>query len=79
MKFKIALLSGDGIGPEVTEESLKILDGISKKYGHEFEFDYQDVGGIQLTSMVLQLLKKALVNAWRASSIIWISRWPKMG
>ena len=48
MNYKIAVLSGDGIGPEVTKESEKILDSISKKFGHQFEYDYQDVGGVSI-------------------------------
>lgn len=43
---KIAVLSGDGIGPEVMDEALKVLDSISKKYNHKFEFNEAYVGGI---------------------------------
>ena len=67
MKFKIALLSGDGIGPEVTEESLKVLDGISKNMVMNLNSITKMLVGFQLTSMVLQLLKKRLVSAWRAT------------
>jgi 3-isopropylmalate dehydrogenase len=37
MKKKIAVIEGDGIGPEITCEGLRVLAAISKKYGHEFE------------------------------------------
>ncbi len=43
---KIAVLSGDGIGPEVMAEALKILDIISKKSGVKFDFTEGYVGGI---------------------------------
>lgn len=43
---KIAVLSGDGIGPEVMAEALKILDVISKKSGVKFDFTEGYVGGI---------------------------------
>ena len=36
MKAEITVLSGDGIGPEITEHALHILNAIEKKYGHEF-------------------------------------------
>ena len=39
-KFHIVVIEGDGIGPEVTRQSIKVLDAISEKYGHEFEFEY---------------------------------------
>jgi 3-isopropylmalate dehydrogenase len=35
MKLKIALLAGDGIGPEVIDQAVKVSDAIAKKYGHE--------------------------------------------
>ena len=37
MKKRIAVLAGDGIGPEITREGLKILAVVAEKYGHEFE------------------------------------------
>jgi 3-isopropylmalate dehydrogenase len=43
--MKIAVLSGDGIGPEVMEESLKVLRKIGEIYGHSFEFNQAYVGG----------------------------------
>lgn len=38
MKFKIALLEGDGIGPEVIRQSVKVLNAVGLKYGHDFVF-----------------------------------------
>lgn len=38
MNKHIAVLAGDGIGPEVTKQSLKVLKAIAKKFGHNFEF-----------------------------------------
>ena len=38
MSFKIAVLPGDGIGPEVTEEAQKALAAIAGRFGHSFEF-----------------------------------------
>ncbi len=48
MKLKIAVLSGDGIGPEVTQQALKILNAISEKYNHTFEYEKADVGAIAI-------------------------------
>ena len=36
MEFTIAVLPGDGIGPEVTNESVKILTAIGQQFGHKF-------------------------------------------
>ena len=44
MKWRIAVLGGDGVGPEVTEVSLEVLRATAKRFGHEFIADLQDVG-----------------------------------
>ncbi len=45
MNCNIVVLPGDGIGPEVVKEGVKILECIGKKYGHRFLFDYYLLGG----------------------------------
>ncbi len=45
MSFKIAVLPGDGIGPEVMSEAIKVLDCVSAKVGIELEYNYKNVGG----------------------------------
>jgi 3-isopropylmalate dehydrogenase len=44
MKKNIAVILGDGIGPEVTQQSIKILDAIGVYYGHEFTYTYGLMG-----------------------------------
>ncbi|CAH1593748.1 3-isopropylmalate dehydrogenase [Vibrio rotiferianus] len=46
--YKIAVLPGDGIGPEVMAQAHKVLDAIEKKHGIAFERDEHDVGGIAI-------------------------------
>lgn len=48
MKKKIAVLKGDGIGPEIVNEALKVLDKIAKKYNHEFETTELYFGGVSI-------------------------------
>ena len=48
MNLKIALLSGDGIGPEVIKQSQKIVDAIAKKYNHSIEYTSALVGAIAI-------------------------------
>jgi 3-isopropylmalate dehydrogenase len=45
MDARIAVLGGDGIGPEVTAESIKVLDAVAERYGHDFTFVTAPVGG----------------------------------
>lgn len=45
MNYKIAVVPGDGIGPEVVEQTLRVLDKIGDKYGHTFEYTKVLAGG----------------------------------
>lgn len=45
MEKTIAILPGDGIGPEVMEQALRVLDAVASKYGHTFELKEALVGG----------------------------------
>ncbi len=65
-KFKLAVIGGDGIGPEVVSEGLKVLDAISAKYGLTFEKKDYELGakywhktGETLPDSVIEELAKA--------------------
>ena len=45
MKYNIAVIPGDGIGPEVINEAIKVLDAAGSKYGHEFNYTQVLAGG----------------------------------
>ncbi len=45
MKLRITILEGDGIGPEVTREAVRVLRAVAALHGHEFSFDYKHIGG----------------------------------
>ena len=66
MKLNIAVLSGDGIGPEITQQSVKILKAIAERFNHEFLFEEAVVGasaidltGNPLPDPTLDLCKKS--------------------
>ena len=48
MQAKITLLPGDGIGPEVVAEAVKVLNAVGEKFGHTFEFTEALAGGIAI-------------------------------
>jgi 3-isopropylmalate dehydrogenase len=48
MKKIIAVLPGDGIGPEITEQSIKILETIADKFNHTFSFNHGLIGAIAI-------------------------------
>ena len=48
MKKKIAVLPGDGIGPEIISQAIAVLGAVCEKYGHGFEYEYVDIGGCSI-------------------------------
>ena len=48
MKLNIALLKGDGIGPEIVDSAVRVLEKIGEKFGHEFCFTPYLIGGIAI-------------------------------
>ncbi|MEA5002383.1 MAG: 3-isopropylmalate dehydrogenase, partial [Christensenella sp.] len=48
MEYKIARIPGDGIGPEISTQAVRVLDKIGSLYGHSFIFTEVDAGGIAI-------------------------------
>lgn len=48
MNKKIAVIPGDGIGPEVTNQSVKVLDAVAKRFVHQFDYRYAVMGAIAI-------------------------------
>jgi 3-isopropylmalate dehydrogenase len=46
--FNIAILDGDGIGPEVIKQGIKVMDQVGKRFGHTFNYTYAPVGAIAI-------------------------------
>jgi len=66
VRFDIAVLPGDGVGPEVVAEAVKVLRAVGARAGHELALRYGDVGGasidkhgVSLTADTLELCRKA--------------------
>ena len=60
MKKTIALIPGDGIGPDVVAEAVRVLDAVAKKYGHEFVYKHVVAGGAAIDSRQNPLPKDQL-------------------
>ena len=45
MNKNIAVIRGDGIGPEIVGQAIRVLDKIAEKYGHTFTYTEVDMGG----------------------------------
>ena len=48
MQFNLVVLPGDGVGPEVTTEAIKVLQAVGKSFGHNFNLQYDLVGGVAI-------------------------------
>ena len=48
MKFSLAVLPGDGVGPDVTSEAIKVLQAIGSKFDHNFNLHYGLIGGVAI-------------------------------
>jgi 3-isopropylmalate dehydrogenase len=68
--FKIVVLGGDGIGPEVTNEALKVLSAIGNKYGHKFALDHQLIGGVAIDKTGEALTKDTLARCKKADAVL---------
>lgn len=51
MNKKIAVLPGDGIGPEIVSQAIKVLDAVAARYGHHFEYTYAKVGAAAIDAV----------------------------
>jgi 3-isopropylmalate dehydrogenase len=48
MILKLTLLPGDGIGPEVTDEAVRVLESVAQSFGHQLSLTRKDIGGVAL-------------------------------
>jgi 3-isopropylmalate dehydrogenase len=69
MKARIAVLGGDGIGPEVTAEAVRVLAAVATRYGHEFEFVAALVGGAAIDASGSPLPPRT-IDACRTSAAV---------
>ncbi len=70
MKFNLTLLPGDGIGPEVVSEAVRVLETVASKHGHKFEFTEQLIGGCSLDKFGSSLTDDALSYCKAADAVL---------
>ena len=70
MKLEIAVLSGDGIGPEVTQQATKVLNAIAEKYNHTFTYKKGLVGHCAILETGVPLPKETLELCSNADAIL---------
>ncbi len=70
MKASIVLLPGDGIGPEVVYATVGILQALAKKFGHNFNFTEQMIGGCSIDRFGAALTSQALETCQAADAVL---------
>jgi 3-isopropylmalate dehydrogenase len=70
MNFKITLLPGDGIGPEIVSETLRVLDVIAGKYGHSFSYAERLMGGCSIDKYGSSLTDETLADCQASDAVL---------
>jgi len=70
MKMNIALLSGDGIGPEIVDSAVKVLSAVADKFGHEIVFTPYDIGGVAIDQHGKPLPEETVAGCLAADSVL---------
>ena len=70
MKYRIGVISGDGIGPEIVAEARKVLDCIGEKYGHEFVYEEILMGGCSIDATGVPLTDEAIAQAKASDAVL---------
>ena len=70
MKANIVLLPGDGIGPEVVSEAVRVLDAVASKYGHTFSYSEYLVGGCSIDKYGASLTDETLAACKAADAVL---------
>ena len=69
MEKNIAVIKGDGIGPEIVTESMKVLDKVAEKFGHKFNYTQLLMGGCSIDANGVPLTDETIA-ACKASDAV---------
>ena len=70
MEYKIALIHGDGIGPEIVEEAKKVLDKVCDVFGHSFTYKNILLGGASIDVHGVPLTEEAVSDAKSSDAVL---------
>ena len=70
MEFNVAVLPGDGVGPEVITEGLKVLQAVSEKFGHNFQLNEGLIGGISIDTLGSALSYETLSMCKQSDAVL---------
>lgn len=70
MNKKIALLPGDGIGPEIVAEAVKALNKVGEKFGHQFQYTHVDIGGCSIDKFGVPITDEGMKICKESDSVL---------
>ena len=70
MEYKIVLIPGDGIGPEIVAEAKKVLDRVCEKYSHKFSYTEVLLGGASIDAHGVPLTEEAIAQAKASDAVL---------
>ena len=70
MVKNITVLAGDGIGPEIVKEAIKVLDKVGEKYGHTFNYTTVDIGGCSIDKYGVPITDEGMAKCKAADSVL---------
>lgn len=70
MNFNVAVIPGDGIGPEIVAEAKKVLNTVGEKFGHQFNYTEVDMGGVSIDKYGVPLTDEALATAKASDAVL---------
>ena len=70
MNYNLAVIKGDGIGPEVVTEAMKVLDKVGEKFGHTFQYDQLLMGGCSIDTYGEPLTDETVAKAKKADAVL---------
>lgn len=68
--YKITVLKGDGIGPEIVDECIKVLDRVGEKFGFKLDYDYQLLGGAAIDETGVPFPKETEISCKAADAVL---------
>lgn len=70
MKKNIAVIKGDGIGPEIVAQAIKVLDKVATVFQHEFTYNYVDMGGVAIDKYGVPLPDETVKICLESDSVL---------
>jgi len=70
MQFNLVVLPGDGVGPEITEEAVRVLQAVGDRFGHSFDLQYGLIGGAAIDETGMALPQDTLKMCKKSDAVL---------